>query len=266
MADIEGMGLAPLNEWEIEFYEGLDEEERLVWLDARNRSNPAGVTRDLPDVGQISMSQIREEVSGSGQCSLNDPDFRALINKSSGQQQAMSEYYGKKASKGYVWGTPSKNYENMGDLLNNDYLTCYGCPQASGNDTDIVWGVANSCYTEYDGFKDCIVTPTWLCPTGGSDGTVRTYYQELGYFDNQAGTQWFWLHVERRDRDPYIPFDSVVQYGDLPFEVSWPGGGVTGTFRGQATMQGSVRQVLMSRPLSGLDAGRGKAWTWTIGT
>lgn len=52
-------------------------------------------TYALPASGQISMSQIRTEVGGSGQCSLNDANFRALINKNSGQQQAMSEYRGK---------------------------------------------------------------------------------------------------------------------------------------------------------------------------
>jgi len=57
-----------------------------------------GNVRDLPPSGVISMDDIRQEVKGSGQVSLNDADFRDLIGKSSGQQQAMSEYYGKSAS------------------------------------------------------------------------------------------------------------------------------------------------------------------------
>lgn len=52
----------------------------------------------LPASGQIDMGQIRTEVGGSGQVSLNDADFRALINKSSGQQQALSDYYGKSSA------------------------------------------------------------------------------------------------------------------------------------------------------------------------
>ena len=270
MADIETSDLklnSPLDEWEVEFYEGLDEEERLVWLDARNNCNPLGGIRQLPASGQISMSEIRAEVGGSGQCSLNDAAFRDLINKNSGQQQAMSEYYGKKASQGHVWGTPSDGkYGNMGELMNNEPLTCYQCPQASGNALDTVWGVANSCYTTYDGFKECGITPTWNCPTGGGAGSIRTYYQELGYFDNNAGKQWFWLHVKRQDGLSPIPYDSAVKYQELPFEVSWSGGGVTGAFRGQPASMGSAREVLMSRPVSGLADGRGKAWTWTIGT
>jgi hypothetical protein len=52
--------------------------------------------RVLPGANsQIAMSQIRSEVGASGQCSLNDAAFRALISKSSGAQQAMSDYWGK---------------------------------------------------------------------------------------------------------------------------------------------------------------------------
>jgi hypothetical protein len=53
----------------------------------------------LPNVGSpISMSQIRDEVSGSGQVALNDAEFRALIGKSSGAQQSLYDYYGKSSS------------------------------------------------------------------------------------------------------------------------------------------------------------------------
>ncbi len=57
----------------------------------------------LPANGQIDMSQIRTEVEGSGQVSLNDADFRALINKNSGQQQALSDYYGKSSAPPEIW-------------------------------------------------------------------------------------------------------------------------------------------------------------------
>ena len=176
----------------------------------------------------------------------------------------MSEYWGKKASAGYVSGTPSNTYGNMGDLLNNSSITCYGCPQASGNAVDTVWGVANSCYTTYDGYKECGITPTWNCPTGGSAGTVRTYYAECGYFDNQSGTQWFWIHVKRQDGLTPIPIDSGIQYSDRPFTASWAGGSVTGTFRGYLTNMGSARTVLMSRPVTGLNGSKGKAVTWAV--
>ena len=253
----------PLDEWEYEFYLSLDAEEQEVWLKARDSAiNPE--TFDLPSSGQIAMSQIRNEVGGSGQCSLNDADFRALINKNSQQQQAMSDYWGKKASAGYVSGTPNKDYGNMGDLMNNEGVTCYGCPQQSGNTVDTVWGVTNSCYTVYDGYKECAITPTWTCPTAGGGGSVKTFYQELGYFDNQSGTQWFWIHVKRTDNQNSIPIDSSINYKDKPFTVSWSGGSVSGKFYGHLTNMGSARQVLMSRPVSGLNGSRGKAVTWAI--
>ena len=60
----------------------------------------------LPDVGSpIDMGQIRTEVKGSGQVSLNDADFRALINKNSGQEQSLYDYYGKSAAppEVFIW-------------------------------------------------------------------------------------------------------------------------------------------------------------------
>lgn len=55
--------------------------------------------RQLPPNGVISMGDIRKEVSGEwelGACNLNQQEFRDLIApRNSGEQQAMSEYYGK---------------------------------------------------------------------------------------------------------------------------------------------------------------------------
>ena len=82
-------------------------------------------TYKLPDVGQISMSQIRDEVSGSGQCSLNDPEFRALINKSSGQQQAMSEYYGKNAGPWVSYDIEIIGGTQASSNANNSYGSAY---------------------------------------------------------------------------------------------------------------------------------------------
>jgi len=82
-------------------------------------------SRALPGTNsQISMSQIRAEVSGSGQCSLNDADFRALINKSSGQQQAMSEYWGKSAEINFGENVAAQGgFGSIGGGPNYDYGT-----------------------------------------------------------------------------------------------------------------------------------------------
>lgn len=50
---------------------------------------------------QIAISQIHAEVGGTGQASLNDSDIRGLINKASGAQMAMSEWYGASAAAAY---------------------------------------------------------------------------------------------------------------------------------------------------------------------
>ena len=51
---------------------------------------------------QIAISQIHAEVGGTGQASLNDADIRGLINKASGAQMAMSEWYGASAAIQFV--------------------------------------------------------------------------------------------------------------------------------------------------------------------
>ena len=82
-------------------------------------------TYKLPDSGPISMSQIRAEVSGSGQCSLNDPDFRALINKSSGEQQAMSEYYNKSSGPWVNYDIEITGGQQFSSNASNSYGTAY---------------------------------------------------------------------------------------------------------------------------------------------
>lgn len=81
--------------------------------------------RALPGTNsQITMAQIRTEVSGSGQCSLNDAEFRALINKNSGQQQAMSDYWGKSSELVYGQNTAAQGgFGSIGGGPNYDYGT-----------------------------------------------------------------------------------------------------------------------------------------------
>lgn len=54
----------------------------------------------LQTSGQIAMSDIMTELGISGQTAMNDADVRALIDKTSGAQMSMSEWYG--ASSEYV--------------------------------------------------------------------------------------------------------------------------------------------------------------------
>lgn len=72
----------------------LTPEQELFYYGTRS---PFDRTRVLPSTGAISMSQIKTEVEASGQVSLNDADFRALIERDAGKQQHMSEYRGKSA-------------------------------------------------------------------------------------------------------------------------------------------------------------------------
>ena len=50
----------------------------------------------LPTSGQISLNDFNVELglSGTAQISLNDADVRDMIDKSSGSQMAMNEWYG----------------------------------------------------------------------------------------------------------------------------------------------------------------------------
>lgn len=63
--------------------------------------SPFADGRILPPSGEISFFQIREEVASSGQCSFNDEEFRSLIGKADGEEQAISDYYGKSFDLGY---------------------------------------------------------------------------------------------------------------------------------------------------------------------
>lgn len=145
----------------------------------------------LPASGQIDMGQIRTEVSGSGQVSLNDADFRALINKSSGQQQALSDYYGtsSKPPEIIIWqsgaGTAScagirRGQTNPGHENYTGYMTNGGASQLSVNHSSgypngvYLWGNTQYAYSQWNG--------------SGSEypgGNNAFYY---GRFDENGGT------------------------------------------------------------------------------
>lgn len=101
----------------------------------------------LPASGQIDMGQIRTEVEASGQVSLNDANFRELINKTSGQQQAMSEYYGKSSAPPdiYIWkagasGASCHAYRDPGGVSHEQisgYLRYNGTDRISLDHSDI---------------------------------------------------------------------------------------------------------------------------------
>ena len=63
--------------------------------------SPFHPSRILPIDGEISFFQIRDEVGGAEQCSFNDEAFRNLIGKSDGEEQAISDYYGKSFDLGF---------------------------------------------------------------------------------------------------------------------------------------------------------------------
>jgi len=72
----------------------LTPEQRNFYYGTRS---PFTLERVLPSTGPLSMSQIKAEVGASGQVSLNDADFRALISRDAGKQQSISEYRGQSA-------------------------------------------------------------------------------------------------------------------------------------------------------------------------
>jgi hypothetical protein len=57
--------------------------------------------------GQISIQDIMTELGVSGQSALNDEDIRGLIDKSSGAQMSMSEWYGASAIPPFDYGAVS---------------------------------------------------------------------------------------------------------------------------------------------------------------
>lgn len=108
------------------------------WNEAPVANDPINMglvqIRKLPDSGVITMDDIRKEVSVTGTCNLNQQEFRDLINKSSGQQQALSDYYGKSAVQ-------------LGDGEIGTGGNCFPSPSTSGTRA---WG-NNSAYSK-DGY------------------------------------------------------------------------------------------------------------------
>lgn len=80
-------------------------------------------TKDLPDSGQISLSQIHVEAGGGGQssCSINDSDIRGLINKGDATQMGFNEWYGASSAaefatssgRSLVWGGQGKRVVSL---------------------------------------------------------------------------------------------------------------------------------------------------------
>lgn len=64
----------------------------------------------LQNSGQISIADMMTELGISGQTSLNDADIRGLIDKASGAQMSMSEWYG--AANAFAFNAPSGNTSN----------------------------------------------------------------------------------------------------------------------------------------------------------
>lgn len=75
----------------------------------------------LPGSGTITLNQLHVEAGGSSgtQASLNDSDIRAIIGKSSGAQNSLSEYYGVSAS------TPSVSYRGRSTTTGNGFPQGY---------------------------------------------------------------------------------------------------------------------------------------------
>jgi len=138
--------------------------------------NPSlAMPRDLPPSGVISMGDIRTEVSGAGQCSLNDADFRGLIGKSSGQQQAMSEYYNKSASQ------PGEGEIGTGG-------SCFSAPATGGTRP---WG-KNEAYSK-DGY----------C------GWYNKIEERTGWHSSSATWQLGWDSVRDRTQNVRISYRSM---------------------------------------------------------
>lgn len=63
--------------------------------------------------GQISLNDLHVEAGGSSgtECSFNDSDIRDLIDKSSGAQSAMNEFYGASSVTAPVWNSSTKTFD-----------------------------------------------------------------------------------------------------------------------------------------------------------
>lgn len=120
----------------------------------------------LPASGQITLDQIHVEAGGTtgSEAGMNDADIRALIEKTSGAQNAFNEYYG--VSKFTV------ELSGIGDVLAFAFTT-------SGTPVTVTAGVrfdtnGQAQKNENSGYVD--VTDNWGSPLTtdiGSDYTIR---------------------------------------------------------------------------------------------
>jgi len=67
----------------------------------------------LQSSGQISLDDLHVEAGGSSgtECTLNDSDIRDLIDKSSGAQSAINEFYGASSVTVPVWNSSTKTFD-----------------------------------------------------------------------------------------------------------------------------------------------------------
>ena len=78
----------------------------------------------LQSSGQIALSDIRTELEGSGQISLNDSNVRDLIGKAANAENSLSEYYGASAaaSKPNALAIQAREWTgSLGDFNTNYY-------------------------------------------------------------------------------------------------------------------------------------------------
>lgn len=81
----------------------------------------------LQTSGAISLNQIHVEAGGSSgtQCSLNDSDIRALINKASGATSSFSQFYGASSSYFSATMTPGSYTSPSSQYVASTYSTGY---------------------------------------------------------------------------------------------------------------------------------------------
>jgi len=75
--------------------------------------------------GQISLNDLHVEAGGSSgtECSFNDSDIRDLIDKSSGAQSAINEFYGASAVSAPVWSTSNSGTFDLGNPTHTEVKT-----------------------------------------------------------------------------------------------------------------------------------------------